>query len=364
MKLKNLLIALFSILLVLFFKTNIVYANDITYKTEFYTSTNTSIYVNGLDNNLEDGYNYYIYITQDNTIDEETFLSNARYAKYDALSYDKEKKCFYKKTSSYFGIFEKTGDYYAYIAKGNISETGIAGTTDSFTFVDGPTKLERPSLLPNGQRIKVYYNENSISYYIKQYEHYTKLYGTDRKIEFYLGKIEDESLLIKLSDNTSDAYDTLYNYAKENNTYLYSGSFETTSTGIVDYNILQDFSGLEKGENYFVYYKLDNENGLYVEMDDVQAYTVNSSGFLDKFSKYNAKESNSKQEEELQNIEESEDLSEENSIISKTKKDKDSTNTIDKLPYTGVSIKIFLILGLCFIILSFTYLKYEKYKNL
>lgn len=48
------------------------------------------------------------------------------------------------------------------------------------------------------------------------------MYGTDRKINFYLGKIEDESLFTKLSEKTSDAYDVLYNYAKGNNNYLYN----------------------------------------------------------------------------------------------------------------------------------------------
>lgn len=231
-------IVLFFIFLI--FPT-MVNATNITYKTEYFSAIDTAIYVDGLDNNLEERYNYYIYVTQDNTIDIDTIISKATWAKCDTLKYDSESNQFYLKTSGYnMGDFEKAGNYYAFILKGQVADKS------SFSLIDGPTKLERPKLLANGNRIPVYFLENETSYFINQYAYYTKLFGTDRKVNFYLGKIEDETLLIKLSEKTSDAYDVLYNYAKENNNYLYSGVFDTTATGGLNYNIWKDYTGFKK----------------------------------------------------------------------------------------------------------------------
>lgn len=361
-KVKYLLMIILAIL-ILFLTSTVVNAADITYKTEYYDSINTAIYVNGLDNNLEDGYNYYIYVTQDNTIDTSTIISNAKMAKYTSLFYDENTNQFYIKTSSYFGIFEKSGDYYAYIVKGDISETGMAGTNDSFTFVDGPTKLERPPLLENGKRITADFNQNSASYDISQYDYYTKMYGTDRKVNFYLGKLEDTTILTKLSDKTDDAYDVLYTYAKNNNNYVYSGSFDTTSTGTLDYNIWKDYTGLKAGDNYFVYYKLDDENGTYIEMDDVQAYTVNSLGILVKFSTYVANN-----EDDKETNDSTETLTspvDSPSSPEKEPEENDETISSGKLPYAGQEIGIFAVITI--IVLSggaYTYFKYNRLKDI
>ena len=113
MKFKKLKIILLTIFILFACKT-IVNAAEITYKTEYYNGINTAIYVKGLDENLEEQYSYKIHISQDNTIEENELKSKATAAQYETLFYDEENKEFYKKTSQYFGIFEKTGDYYAY----------------------------------------------------------------------------------------------------------------------------------------------------------------------------------------------------------------------------------------------------------
>ena len=361
--------------LILFVISNVVNATYISYKTEFFTSINTAIYVNGLNNNLESGYNYYIYVTQDNTINIDEIISKAKMAKYDSLQYDLNNQQYYLKTSQYSGIFEKSGDYYAYIVKGDISKTGLAGTEDSFSFVDGPTKLERPASLLNGNRITMSFTNDGASYYIKQYDYYTKMYGTNRKINFYLGKIEDTNILTKLSNKDSDAYDMLYSYAKNNSNYVFSGNFDTTSTGVLNYNIWKDYSNFKNGEYYFVYYKLDDENGIYINVDDVQAYTVNSLGILDNFSKYtfipeNEEKPNNKEEvedsisksteQQLSNQKE-ETLAQENKGTSNN----DKTIVSRELPNTGQKVRIYLI-PICTILIGgiLAYFKYRKLKDI
>ncbi len=247
-----------------------VNAANISYKTEYYSAIDTAIYVNGLDNNLEEGYSYYIYVTQDNTTDVDTVISNANMAHCDGLKYDSESNQFYLKVSAHNnGNFEKAGDYYAFIVKGKVTHK------NTFSLIDGPTKLERPKLLANGDRITVNFTQNATSYYIRQYNYYTRMFKTDRKVKFYLGKIEDE-------------------------------------------------------------------NGIYTNMDDVQAYTVNNSGILDKFSTYKAKEDSQKTSEN----------------------EKDLTKASGKLPNAGIGITIISLIILAAIISIIVYNKYKKLKNI
>lgn len=366
---KGILIFTIIFFMLIFFPT-IVNATDVTYKTEFYSSIDTAIYVNGLDNNLEEGYNYYIYITQDNTTDVDTVISEVNVAHCDSLKYDAEKNQFYLKVSAHnMGIFEKAGDYYAFIVKGKITHK------DTFSLMDGPTKLERPQLLANGKRITAYFNKDGAVYYISQYAYHTKMYRTDRKVKFYLGKIEDENILKKLSENTSDAYDILYDYAKKNADYLYSGAFDTTATGTLDYNIWKDYTGLKNGEYYFVYYKLDDENGKYAEMDDVQAYTFNNSGVLEKFSKYVVND-DKEQSPGTTDTKPTGDSSNknQNNNNSGASNNGSSNNTIGKkddktivsgnLPKTGVSLGLILAMTLVIAGGIFTYFKYNRLKDI
>lgn len=343
----------------LFITSNVVNATAITYKTEFYSSIETAIYVNGLDNNLESGHKYYIYITQDNTTDADTVISKANMAKCDSLKYDSETNEFYLKVSSHNqGIFEKSGDYYAYIVKGQVTNK------NSFSLIDGPTKLERPSLLANGKRISASFNQNGASYFINQYNYYTKTFGTNRKVNFYLGKIEDTTILTKLSDKTADAYDVLYSYVKDNNNYVYSNSFDTTSTATLDYNIWKDYTKLKPGEYYFVYYKLDDENGTYAKMDDVQAYTVNNLGILDKFLTYTAPVEDDKEENDSNKTPTVPD----NSPSSSEQKEptvNDKTIANGKLPNTGKEIGIFVVIISSVLLIGlFTYFKYNRLKDI
>ncbi len=348
-KAKKILLAIIAILFAILIFPTIAKAANITYKTEYYSSINTAIYVNGLENNLEDGYDYYIYVTQDNTTTTDTIFNKATFAQLDSLFYDSISNQFYIKVSTNTGIFEKAGDYYAYIVKGKVAQ----GST--FTLIDGPTKLERPNLLPNGERIEMHFNKNGASYYISQYDYYTKMFGTDRKINFHLGKIEDTTILTKLTNKTSDAYDALYNYAKNNTNYLYSGNFDTTSTATLNYNIWQDYTGIKDGEYYFVYYELDTENGKYIQLDDVQVYT-GKNGLPDEFVAYNPSTGGTQTPGTQQNP------STNNSGTSNNKQD--STTAKGILPYTGLSIGIITMIILVAIGGTYTFIRYNRLKGI
>ncbi len=335
----------------IFVLSNKVNAADITYKTEYYSSIETAIYVDGLENNLASGEDYYIYITQDSTVDISTVISEANSAHCDSLSYDSTKNNFYLKTCAHnMGIFEKSGDYYAFIVKGKVTHSS------SFTKIDGPTKLKRPNLLPLGSRIKVSYTSSRTSYFLSQYAYYTKAYkGNDRKIKFNLGKIEDESLLNKLASNDSNAYNLLYEYAKNKKEPLYSGEFDTAFTGVLNYNILKNYKGLNTNEYYYIYYQLDTQNGTYTDLDDIQAYSVDSNGILCSFS-YNLKDNNTPKDNNIPNNQ--------NQSNKNIAKDTDTTLKTGTLPYTGVGIGVTVAIVLVIVSGLFTYIKYFKLRDI
>ena len=343
-----LLVALISVAL-----PTVVKAADITYETEIYDSINTAIYVTGLENDLEDGYGYYFHVTQDNNISTETLILNASYGKYSSLFYDSTIGKFYTKVSQYFGIFEKTGDYYIYLLKGKVSDKS------TFEVIDGPTKLERPKSLPNGSRIQVNYGSSSTSFYVNQFGYNIKMFGTDRKIKFHVGKISDKNILRKISDKDIGAYDELYEYAQQSDNYIYSGEFDTTKTGVLDYNILDGNMTAIPGEYYFGYYELDDEDGKYVKLDDVRAYTADKNGILSGFAKYEEPEDNNQNS----NIT-APNISTVNSTIQNTKNTNDATAKTGNLPKTGKNVLIGITVLLFIVVGVFTYFKYSYLKDI
>lgn len=109
-----------------------------------------------------------------------------------------------------------------------------------------------------------------------------------------------------------------------------------------------------------MYYELDNENGTYTEMNDVQAYTVDNSGILKKFSTYVAKNDN---EESSSTIEDK--PSNNTSTPQKTNINKnDSTKASGTLPYAGVIMRIIAVIVLVLIGGIFAYFKYNRLRDI
>lgn len=352
-RLKHFMLAL-AIVLISFTLPTVVKATNVTYKAKIYTSISTDVYVNGLDKNLEEGYKYYVHIAQDNTIDTNTLISNVSMAKYATLSYDNTSNQYHLGISSYSGIFEKTGDYYIYLMKGKM------GDKSTFEVLNGPTKLDAPENLSLGSRINVYYSSNSTSVYIKQFSYYTKMYGTDRKMKFHIGKISDKNLLKELSNNNSNANEKLYEYAKQSSNYIYSGEFDTTKTAVMDYNILSGKMTVEPGEYYFGYYELDDENGTYVKLDDIQAYKATQDGILDNFTSYDG--SDEEVDENSGNT--ASNTENENVPTKNNNNNNDATAITGKLPKTGKSVTIVASILLVVVVGIFAYFKYSYLKGI
>ncbi|MBQ6991915.1 MAG: Ig-like domain-containing protein [Clostridia bacterium] len=98
--------------------------------------------------------------------------------------------------------------------------------------------------------------------------------SADRKITYKIGKITSNDILRTFkNDNPARAFQQLLNYAKTAK-YLKTGTI--TSAG-ENYNLINDVT-IEKDAYYFIYMIAEDENGKYIEIEDIAIYQA---GFLD-----------------------------------------------------------------------------------
>ena len=166
----------------------------------------------------------------------------------------------------------------------------------------------------------------------------TKVYNIvqmndNRKITYKIGKITSNDILRSFKkDSSSVAYSKLLDYAKNAN-YMSTG---TITTNGLDYNIVNKLN-IEKGAYYFVYMVVDNENGKYIDIEDVAIYTES-----------NVKEGNALIHFDFADIEVEEE--EDNTVVPDA-----------KLPQTGVSYIIMIAIGIVVVVGIIAYKKYKKY---
>ncbi len=254
---------------------------NITYKAEYNDATSYKLTITGLES--EEGYNYYAMICQETDVTGSDFFTSGTKAfsiKYnlDTNTWEGDTSTAHDGITKMYGAFEKAGQYYAYIARA--SESG-ASSGAGYEIIDGPTEIETPDLPPLGERISINASAGSgTNYSIKVNARNTMLYGrVQRTINFYVGEVTDTDLLKKLSEEGEGAYDELMAYAKQQVPNLEQDSFRDTTSGVLDYNIVADYP-IEDGKYYFIYSILDNENGTYNDVEDIEIYNgeVKSNG--------------------------------------------------------------------------------------
>lgn len=319
---------------------------NITYKAEYEDAISYKLTVSGLEQEPEKYDLYSAMICQETDVTGDDFFS--AFGKKFSISYNEATNSWEGKslavvspTQTYSG-FDKQGQYYVYIAARESGST-------HWEILDGPTAIETPALPPLGNRISIQPSYNSTRYSIQVNALDTMLHnGVQRTIRFYLGEVTDKELLKKLSENKEGTYNELLQYAKEQIPNLQEDSFQDTETGTLDYNIVANYP-IENGKYYFIYSILDNENGTYVDVEDIEIYNgVRSSEgvSLDDFE-YTA-------------IEENENPANNNVI----NQNHDNTTATIKLPAAGMSTMITIILFVTAICTIVLYLKNRKYKGI
>ena len=319
---------------------------NISYKAEYEDAISYELTVSGLEQEPEKYDLYSAMICQETDVTGDDFFS--AFGKKFSISYNEETNLWEGKslavvspTQTYSG-FDKQGQYYVYIAARESGST-------HWEILDGPTAIETPALPPLGNRISIQPSYNSTRYSIQVNALDTMLHnGVQRTIRFYVGEVTDTELLKKLGENKEGTYNELLQYAKEQIPNLQEDSFQDTETGTLDYNIVANYP-IENGKYYFIYSILDNENGTYVDVEDIEIYNgVRSSEgvILDDFE-YTA-------------IEENENPANNNVI----NQNHDNTTATIKLPAAGMPTMVTIILFVMVICTIVLYLKNRKYKGI
>ena len=218
-------------------------------------------------------------------------------------------------------ILEYTGTNYIYIIEKNMND-------NTQTVILKAKEMPTIALPDLGLRLDMWLYEPTNTGISNKVE-----MNDNRKITYKIGKITSNDILRSFKkDSSSVAYSKLLDYAKNAN-YMSTG---TITTNGLDYNIVNKLN-IENGAYYFVYMVVDNENGKYIDIEDVAIYVSN-----------NVKEGNALIHFDFADIEVEEE--EDNTVVPDA-----------KLPQTGVSYIIMIAIGIVVVVGIIAYKKYKKY---
>lgn len=327
-----------------------VKAVDITYKAEYESPISYKLTITGLVEQPEKYDLYNAMICQETDITEKDFLP--AFGKKFSINYNKQANIWegtslaQEDVKKAYSGFDKKGQYYVYVA---------AKVKDSINWVilDGPTKIDTPPLPSLTNRILIAPSYTSTSYSIKVNAVNTMMHnGVQRTIRFYIGEVKNEDLLKNLNENKKGAYEELLEYAKQQKPNLKESSFKDTKSDVLDYNIVANYP-IENGKYYFIYSILDNENGTYNDVEDIEIYNgvKSSQGVrLDKF-KYLGTETKPQNPNE-------------NSVNNVNTTNKNNTMATKPLPNAGSSMLTIVILIVTIICVIMLYVKNKEYKGI
>lgn len=167
----------------------------------------------------------------------------------------------------------------------------------------------------------------------------------DRKIIYKIGKITSNEILKSFKNNSSSvAYNDLLKYAKNAN-YMETGTIKVED---LDYNIVNKLN-IEKDAYYFIYMVAENTEGKYIDIEDVAIYR-----------ECNEKDGNALVHFDFADIKIEEDNLDKKPENQEGKKD-DTVAPDNKLPQTGISYTIVIVMAMLSISVIIYYKKYKNY---
>ena len=178
-----------------------------------------------------------------------------------------------------------------------------------------------------------------------------------RKLQVKIGKIADDSLLKKLSENPEASWEELKTYAK-NSTGLYDKLNDANADDTLMWSAEEELikkESIEDGGYYYLYLRADSNNGKYTEYDGVTITQAYVSNVFDWWSmhfygngEFKWKDFNGGETPESNVI-----------IVNDINGD---MSTADKpIPQTGDESK--LVIGSAIVLMAAGYVLYRKYKN-
>ena len=237
--------------------------------------------------------------------------------------------------SALTNYLETNGDIYIWIAEVQNGEKKIVLTA---------RKIERLEQLPLTKRIVGYFSDE-LSGGIFCYEPHS----TSRKINIKIGRVTDDTILRNIRDNKDNAMSDLLSYAKS------TGSiFEKTYT-LGENPTMPENINIKDKAYYFIYFELEDENGKYYPVEDVELYQASVS---DRYvTLINHTDRNF-----VYNI--SEDTGPTNDGKDYPNNTVDNTTTPEKIPQTGLGITVIPIIVVLAIIAGTISYKVTKYRNI
>lgn len=344
----------------LLFCTKTFAETEVTYKATYKDALSYDVIIKGIEGNDEQDYMYSAMICQEQDVEASDFL--AALGKSFNIDYNEEEQQWEGNTlEAHNGVklydtFERTGQYYAYVAR-------LKKGSTHYEILDGPTEIETPEIPALGNRIDISIAEEYTNYYIQVNAHNTMLHNkVQRTLQYYLGEITDEKLLQEIDEKGTGAYSKLLEYAKEQKNYIKTGEFQDTTTGTLDYNIIEG-AEIETGKYYFLYLVLDDEDGTYIPVEDIAAYNgyKSKSGIaqlveFDYEPKGEGQEENPNTNEQTNEIEQNEQNENKNQLT-------DNTVANKPIPQTGEIAIAMLVVGVVLVALIF-YIQYRKYREM
>lgn len=259
-------------------------------------------------------------------------------------------------------IIEKTGKIYVYVVE---EQTDYSkGVFDYITkTVLEKTEIQRPAQRGLTQKINVKCIVEDVFGNLFVKEPVSK----DRKIYITLGKVTDNSILSAIKNKESNGMSRLLTYAKKQNgieTYTITADGSTIiKLGDIETKVL---NRVNLNEYYYLYYRVDNENGKYVDVEDIDLYQARElyekKYFLDinqpEF-KWGDIDSNTETPKKDDNS------NTEKTDTGNMEKPKDDTIAKDdKLPSTGLGVGLTLTIAFTVIVAVETFEKIKYYKDI
>ena len=226
---------------------------------------------------------------------------------------------------------ETNGDIYIWIAEVQNREQKI---------VLNAKKVERLEQLPLTKRIVGYFSD-SFAGGIFCYEPHT---SKERKLNIKMGKMTDKSILKAIKENETNAMKNLLNYAKASD-YILEETYDFREQPTVP-----ETAKIEDKGYYFVYFELEDENGKYYPVEDVELYQASVTG--NKVQLINYTDRNF-----VYDIDDDIDIDTKNNTV-------DNTIAGGKIPQTGATAMTISVITVLAIVAGYIAYKTAKYRDI
>lgn len=258
-------------------------------------------------------------------------------------------------------IIEKTGKIYMYIVEEQ-SDYSKEGNMKTSKVLVQKEEITRPAQNEITKRISnIYFSESDNkggSVYVNE------PFSENRILNIKIGRITDKTILNAIKNKEATGMTQLISYAKQQTD---AKGYKIISNGERNNKLKNIDIDFTKGDYYYVYFSMNNENGKYVDVEDIMLYRVSTGSNEENGFFVSSMNDNKFQWSEDDSASPTPTVTpapeEDGKDDSNTKKD-DTTIKTDKLPQTGVGIGLTLSILLVALFGVVMFKKVRDYKEI